>query len=39
VDARYLERSFPVERIEPMAPDRWSEPYRRFKHYVELACV
>lgn len=32
-----IERSFPVERIEPIAPERWSEHYPSFKQYVELA--
>ena len=32
-----IERSFPVERVEPLAPDRWREHDRRFKQYVELA--
>jgi rhamnulokinase len=36
---RMIEHSFPVDRIEPAAPDRWDVHYRRFKHYVELACV
>ena len=39
-DARQLiERSFPVDRFEPTAADRWDAHYRRFKQYVELACV
>jgi rhamnulokinase len=31
--------SFPVERFEPVAVDRWNAHYTRFKHYLELACV
>jgi rhamnulokinase len=34
-----IERSFPVERVEPAAADRWDAHYRRFKQYVELARV
>jgi rhamnulokinase len=30
-----IERSFPVERFEPAAADRWAEHYRRFRSYVE----
>jgi rhamnulokinase len=28
--------SFPVERFEPAAVDRWNAHYNRFKQYVEL---
>jgi rhamnulokinase len=39
-DARaIIERSFPTERVEPAAADRWDAQYRRFKQYVELACA
>jgi rhamnulokinase len=31
--------SFPVERFEPVDVARWEAHYRRFKQYVELACV
>jgi rhamnulokinase len=31
--------SFPIERFEPMAVDRWKAHYRRFQHYVEWSCV
>ncbi len=31
--------SFPVERFEPAAVDRWDAHYRRFKDYVELTRV
>ena len=35
-DARaIIERSFPVERYDPIAHDRWDAEYRRFKDYVE----
>jgi rhamnulokinase len=36
---RIIEHSFPVERFEPAAADRWSAQYRRFRDYVELTCV
>jgi rhamnulokinase len=32
-----IDRSFPVERFEPLDPDRWNSQYRRFKDYVESA--
>ena len=35
---RIIENSFPVERFEPSAADRWSAHYRRFRDYVELTC-
>jgi len=31
--------SFPIERFEPVAVDRWNAHYRRFQHYVEWTCV
>jgi rhamnulokinase len=34
-----IEHSFPVERFEPSAADRWDAQYRRFCDYVELTCV
>jgi rhamnulokinase len=34
-----IERSFPVERFEPAAADRWDAEYRRFQHYVEFTCA
>jgi len=36
---RLIERSFPAERFEPIAPERWDAPYRRFLDYVELTCA
>jgi rhamnulokinase len=30
-----IDRSFPVERFEPSAADRWDAPYQRFQHYLE----
>ena len=36
---RVIESSFPAERFEPIAPDRWDAPYRRFLDYVELTCA
>jgi rhamnulokinase len=39
-DAReIIERSFPVERFEPMAQDRWNDQYSRFHEYLEPTCV
>jgi rhamnulokinase len=34
-----IERSFPVERFEPLAADRWDSQYRRFQEYVEFTCA
>jgi len=34
-----IERSFPAERFEPTATERWDAPYRRFLDYVELTCA
>jgi rhamnulokinase len=34
-----IERSFPVERFEPVEADRWDAEYRRFLHYVEFTCA
>jgi rhamnulokinase len=34
-----IDRSFPVERFEPVAADRWDLHYRRFQHYVEFTCA
>jgi rhamnulokinase len=34
-----IERSFPVERFEPSAHDRWDAEYRRFQDYLELTCA
>ena len=36
---RIIERSFPVERFEPVQCDRWNAHYRRFQEYLELTCV
>lgn len=30
-----IDRSFPVARFEPTAPDRWDSQYRRFQNYLE----
>jgi rhamnulokinase len=39
-DARtIIERSFPIERFQPRAHDRWEPHFRRFKQYLELTCV
>jgi rhamnulokinase len=39
-DARQIiERSFPVERFEPIDSDRWRAQYRRFQGYLEPTCV
>jgi rhamnulokinase len=34
-----IERSFPVERFEPHATERWDAPYRRFRDYLEFTCA
>lgn len=34
-----IERSFPVERVEPSSTARWNDHYPRFQHYLELTCV
>ena len=34
-----IDRSFQVERFDPLEPERWDAPYRRFLGYVELACA
>jgi rhamnulokinase len=34
-----IERSFPIERVEPVEQDRWNAHYRRFQKYLELTCV
>jgi len=40
VDARaVIDRSFPVERFEPLDAERWDAEYKRFQHYVEFTCA
>ena len=34
---RVIDRSFPVERFEPLGADRWDDQYKRFRNYVESA--
>ena len=34
-----IDRSFPVERFEPSATDRWDAQYRRFQNYLEFTCA
>ena len=34
-----IARSFPLERFDPTATDRWHAHYRRFQDYLELTCV
>ncbi len=34
-----IDRSFPVERFEPSATDRWDAQYRRFLDYLESSCA
>jgi rhamnulokinase len=34
-----IDRSFPVERFEPITADRWDAEYRRFQQYVEFTCA
>jgi rhamnulokinase len=36
---RVIERSFPVDRFEPVAPELWDTHYARFLEYVEMTCV
>jgi rhamnulokinase len=36
---KVIDRSFPVERFEPLAHDRWDAHHRRFKEYVEVPCA
>jgi rhamnulokinase len=36
---RIIEYSFPADRFDPAAADRWDAHYRRFRDYVELTCV
>ena len=34
-----IARSFPGDRFEPSAHERWEPPYRRFQELLELSCV
>jgi len=34
-----IDRSFPVERFDPIDADRWDAEYRRFQQYVEFTCA
>lgn len=34
-----IERSFPPERFDPVATDRWNPHYRRFQEYAEVTSV
>jgi rhamnulokinase len=34
-----IDRSFPVERYEPVNADRWAGEYPRFREYSELTCA
>ncbi|HMF61156.1 MAG TPA: rhamnulokinase family protein [Vicinamibacterales bacterium] len=34
-----IERSFPVDRFEPVAPELWDSQYARFLEIVEMTCV
>jgi rhamnulokinase len=34
-----IDRSFPVERFEPAATDKWDAQYRRFLEYLEFTCA
>jgi rhamnulokinase len=36
---RIIDRSFPVERIEPADTDRWEPQYRRFREFSGLTCA
>ena len=33
---RIIERSFPLERFEPIATDQWDAQYKRFQNYLEF---
>ena len=34
-----VDRSFPVERFDPVESDEWEPHYRRFREFVELTCA
>ena len=34
-----VERSFPVERFEPVDTERWDDHYQRFRGYLEFSCA
>jgi rhamnulokinase len=34
-----VDRSFPAERFEPVAADRWDEQYRRFQQYIDFTSA
>jgi rhamnulokinase len=34
-----IESAFPADRFDPVAPERWDAPYRRFLDYVEFTCA
>jgi rhamnulokinase len=34
-----VDRSFPVERYEPVNTEQWQRPYERFVEYLELTCA
>ena len=34
-----IEQSFPVERFDPVASDRWATHYSRFREYREVMGV
>jgi rhamnulokinase len=34
-----IDRSFAVERFDPIDADRWDAEYRRFQQYVEFTCA
>ena len=36
---KIIERSFPLERFDPVATDRWQQHYQRFQQYVEVMGV
>jgi rhamnulokinase len=36
---KIIERSFPVDRFEPAAPELWDSQYARFLEIVEMTCV
>jgi rhamnulokinase len=34
-----IDRSFPLERLEPIAAERWDAQYHRFQQYLEFSCA
>jgi rhamnulokinase len=34
-----IDRSFPLERLQPIGAERWDAEYHRFQQYLELTCA